>query len=417
MKKIKRYLAVCTASALLLALAGCGSQNTPETTAAAQQPASSAAPETTTAAQPATTAAESSSAAPETTAAQAKSNASGDIPTLNVGWSNELHTGNMELAFLRTEAFSGNPVYLKPVSDSQLELVKDGETIAYINKILTKGAAECATLMSQGHMDVAYCSSTAMLTSYDTGTDVSVLCPVQSGGVAVVASVKAPYNTFEELVAYAKDAEMPIMGGYHSAVSSPRIVLEYALKEAGLTVTEDSADYNADVLLMDLKGLSNLIPSLSSGQVELWAGPIPNPQNAEAQGIGKIIATLDELPGGKWVDFPCCTLNIMNSVKETYPEVVQALVQATADIMDYAQTNREDTAAAMSEYVGLDIEILQQNNTTYSIDPNQKFQDGMSVYFEAMTEMGKFSDRLAGKSFEDVKNEVFDFSFAQNVLK
>lgn len=340
-----------------------------------------------------------------------------EIPTFNVGWSNELHTGNMELAFLRPEAFENNPVHLKPVSDTQLELIKDGETIAYINKILTKGAAECATLLSQGHMDIAYCSSTAMLTAYDTGTDVNILCPVQSGGVAVVAAANAPYNTFEELVEYAKNSDTPIVGGYHSAISSPRIVLEYALEEAGLTVTEDSADFTADVLLIDLKGLSNLVPALSSGQVELWAGPIPNPQNAEAQGVGKIIATLDELPGGKWVDFPCCTLNVMESVKNEHPEAVQALVDATKDIMDYAQTNRDDTAAAMSEYVGLDEEILKKNDTTYDITPNEHFKNGMKVYFEAMTGMGKFTDRLAGKTFEEVENTVFDFSFAENATK
>lgn len=340
-----------------------------------------------------------------------------EIPTFNVGWSNELHTGNMELAFLRPEAFENNPVHLKPVSDTQLELIKDGETIAYINKILTKGAAECATLLSQGHMDIAYCSSTAMLTAYDTGTDVNILCPVQSGGVAVVATANAPYNTFDELVEYAKNSDTPIVGGYHSAISSPRIVLEYALEEAGLTVTEDSADFTADVLLIDLKGLSNLVPALSSGQVELWAGPIPNPQNAEAQGVGKIIATLDELPGGKWVDFPCCTLNVMESVKNEHPEAVQALVDATKDIMDYAQTNRDDTAAAMSEYVGLDEEILKKNDTTYDITPNEHFKNGMKVYFEAMTGMGKFTDRLAGKTFEEVENTVFDFSFAENATK
>ena len=133
--------------------------------------------------------------------------------------------------------------------------------------------------------------------------------------------------------------------------------------------------------------------------------------------VGKIIASLDELPGGKWVDFPCCTLNIMAPIKEKYPEQVQAIVDSTKDIMDYAQTNREDTTAAMTEYVGLDEEILKKNDTTYSITPDEHFKNGMSIYFEAMTDMGKFSDRLAGKTFEEVENTVFDFSFAENALK
>ena len=340
-----------------------------------------------------------------------------EIPTLNVGWSNELHTGQMELSMVRSEKFSGNKTHLKPISDVQLELVKDGKTIAYINKILTKGAAECATLLGQGHMDVAYCSSTGMISAYDSGTDVNILCPIQSGGIAIVAAKDAPYNTFEELVAYAKKAEIPIMAGYHSAVSSPRVVLEYALKEAGLKVTENQADFEADVVMMDLKGISNLIPTLSSGQVELWAGPIPNPQNAEAQGIGKIIATLDELPGGKWVDFPCCTMNVRTEIKEKYPEIIQALVDVTYDISEYATNNREDTAEALSAFVGLDKSILAKNDTTYAINPDQRFQDGMKLYVEVMTEIGKLKGRLSGMSYDHAKDLVFDFSFANNTLK
>ena len=354
---------------------------------------------------------------PETQSAEGSDESPAEIPTLNVGWSNELHTGNMHLSFLKPELFENNSVHLRPISDSQLELVKDGEVIAYINHILTKGAAECVTLLNQGHMDLAYCSSTAIMAGYDTGLDVSVLCPIQSGGVSIVAATDAPYNTFEELVEYAKEYELPIMAGYHSAISSPRIVLEYALREAGLTVTEDASDYSADVLMMDLKGISNLIPSLSSGQVELWAGPVPNPQNAEAQNIGKIIARLDDLPDGKWVDFPCCTMNVMNSIKEKYPEVVQSMVQVTTDISSYAQNNSEETAELMSEYIGLDTEVLMKNDTTYLTEITDHFTDGMNLYCDVMSDMGKFTGRLHDKPMEEIMDEVFDFTFIEKNAK
>lgn len=340
-----------------------------------------------------------------------------EIPTINVGWSNELHTGNMHLNFIKPELFENNPVHLKPISDTQFELIKDGEVISYVNFMHSKGAAESTTLMGQGHMDLAYCSSTAMLTAYDSGMDVSILCPIQSGGVSVVAAKNAPYNTFEELVEYAKKSDKPIVGGYHSAISSPRIVLEYALRDAGLTVTEDAADYSADVVLMDLKGISNLIPSLSSGQVELWAGPVPNPQNAEAQNIGKIIATLDELPEGKWVDFPCCTMNVRNEIKEKYPEVIQAMVQVTADVADYAQNNREETAELMTEFIGLDKEVLMQNDTTYKTEIDEHFTDGMATYHSAMSEIGKFTGRLKDKPIDEVMDAVFDFTYVEKLSK
>ena len=75
----------------------------------------------------------------------------------------------------------------------------------------------------------------------------------------------------------------------------------------------------------------------------------------------------------------------------------------------------EKTAEIMSDYIGLDVEILNQNDTTYSIVPNEHFISGMELYFNAMTEMGKFSGRLADTTFEEVQEKVFDFSFAESV--
>jgi NitT/TauT family transport system substrate-binding protein len=339
----------------------------------------------------------------------------GEIPTFRIGWNNELHTGNMHLVFEKPELFENNDIHLRPITNQQLELVKDGEVIAIFEFTLVKGASESVTLMTQGHMDVAYGSSTAYMMAADQGLDVRILCPVQSGGVAIVGDIDAEYNTFDELVEYAKNTEVPLKAGYHSAISSPRIVLEYALRDTGIKVTEDTSDFEADVVMTDLKGLSNLIPSLSSGQVELWAGPVPYPQNAEAQGVGKIIATLDELPGGKWVDFPCCTMNVHNDLIENYPEVVQALVQATTDIHNFVQNEREETADILAGFMGLEKEVLLNNDTTYSTEINENFINGMRIYYEAMTEMGKFSGKFLGKDFDEIKDRVFDFSFRENI--
>lgn len=383
----------------LVSFAGCGgSKETAETEAPADQTEAVESPEGTDAG--------------ETTEAGDK-----DLPQITIVWGQDLHTANMQMVFEKPELFTDNEVYLQPTSESTLDLIKDGKPIANLNFIIGSSGSENVTMMLQNQIDIAYSSSTAFMTGIDQGLDCSILCPIQSGGVSVVADIDAPYDTFEELIEYAKGQEVPIKAGYHSAVSSPRIVLEYALTDAGLKVTEDTADFEADVVMTDLKGLNNLVPSLSSNQVELWAGPIPNPQNAEAQGVGKIIATLDELPGGKWVDFPCCTMNVRNELIREYPDVVQALVQVTADVHDFAQNNRVETAELLSDFVGLDREVMEKNDTTYITEPTENFKNGMRIYYEAMTQMGKFSGEFAGKEFDEVKDQVFDFSFIENVKK
>ena len=189
------------------------------------------------------------------------------------------------------------------------------------------------------------------------------------------------------------------------------------MKDAGLKVTENPADYSADVLMIDLKGLANLVPSLASGQADLWAGPAPNPQNAVAMGVGKIIATLNDLPDGKWVNFPCCTFNVLQSTIDQYPEIVAAMAQVTYDIMDYAQNHKDEIAPYMSQFVGLEESVLKQHNIVYTTAPDAQFVNGMETYFDAMKGMGKITGRLADKSFDEVLNLVFDFSFINSVEK
>ena len=41
-----------------------------------------------------------------------------------IGWNNELHTGNMHLAFERPDLFENNDIHLRPISNQHLELVQ-----------------------------------------------------------------------------------------------------------------------------------------------------------------------------------------------------------------------------------------------------------------------------------------------------
>lgn len=338
-----------------------------------------------------------------------------EVPTINLSWGNEMHTGIMYLPFLAPELFEKESVRINPLSQEMGELQVNGETIAMIKRIVTKGGSECATMMSQGNLDIALTSSTAMMTAYDVDTDLSIMSPIQCDGVAIAAKADAPYNNFIEFVEYAKTAEQPIKAGYHSAISSPRVVLEAAMKDAGLKVTEDASDFEADVVMVDLKGVQNLVPSLSSGQVEIWAGPAPHPQNAEETGVGKIISTLNELPEGKWENFPCCCYAARNEVVEKYPEVIEALGEVITYTCDYANNNQEKTGEMLADIVGVEKDILPKSLIVYGTEPNDTFINGINIYYNAMKEMGKFSGKLVENDFETAKDSLFNFEIMEKV--
>lgn len=340
-----------------------------------------------------------------------------EVPTINLSWGNEMHTGIMYLPFIAPELFENESVRINPLSEDMGELQVDGQTIANIKRIVTKGGSECATMMGQESLDIALTSSTAMMTAYDVEAGVSILSPIQCDGVAITAKVDAPYNTFLEFVEYAKTAEQPVKAGYHSAISSPRVVLESAMKDAGLNVTEDPSDFEAEILMVDLKGVQNLVPSLSSGQVEIWAGPAPHPQNAEDNGVGKIISTLNELPEGKWAEFPCCCYAARNVIVEEHPEVIEALGQVITYTADYANNNQEATGELLAEIVGVEKDILPRSLIVYGTEPNDTFVNGINIYYNAMKEMGKFSGKLIENDFETAKETLFNFAIMEKVNK
>ncbi len=391
---MKKILSVFLTGAIMLSMFGCSSQKVEE-----QHPSESSV-------------SQSNEASKEKEKSESEKE---DLPVLSVSWGNEMHTGILNLPFIAPELFEKGEVRIEPMGDGQGKLISDDKAVAVLKRVITKGGSECATLMSQKHLDVAFTSSTAMMTAYDVGTEVQILCPIQCDGVAIAAVKDAPFNTFEELVAYAKESEQPVKAGYHSAISSPRIVLESALKDAGLNVTEDPSNFDADILMVDLKGVQNLVSSLSSKQVEVWAGPAPHPQNAESTGVGKIISTLNQIPGGKWENFPCCALAARKEIIDNHPEAMQALVKLSTEVAEYANNNQEKTGELLSELVGVEKDILPKSLIVYSTNPDEKFTNGIAIYYDAMKQMNKFSGRLLENSFDEAQKEFFNFTYAKQL--
>ena len=93
------------------------------------------------------------------------------------------------------------------------------------------------------------------------------------------------------------------------------------------------------------------------------------------------------------------------------------MVQITSDIADFAQTNREETAELMTEFIGLEKEVLMKNDTTYRTEITENFTNGMSTYLDAMSQMGKFTGRLKDKPADEFIKEVFNFTFVENLKK
>ncbi|MBP7331221.1 MAG: ABC transporter substrate-binding protein [Firmicutes bacterium] len=339
-----------------------------------------------------------------------------EIPTLSFAYGTDTHTCLPNVAMKDPGAFANKSVRINPVSDTQFELIKDKNIIARFNVLPSKSGAESATMMAQGQLDSVLCSNTAMLSAYDVGTNIKILSPLQGGGVSMIMAPETDFYGWDSIKKYIESSQSPVKIGYHSAISGPRILIESILKDAGFKLTEDPADTTADVLMVDLKGAQNLLPSIRSGAVDAWVGPSAHPENAVDQGLGKIVMTLADFPPqGKWTVFPCCVLAAADKVIQEHPEVIEALVSVVADCTEYASTNPEKFAEINSPIIGIKKEVIMASNENivYSSVPSQEWQDGIKLYFDAIKSMGKFTDRLKDTDFTTVQKEIFDFSFVE----
>lgn len=339
-----------------------------------------------------------------------------EIPTLSIAYGNDLHCCMLNVAMKDTEAFADKDFRINPLSDTQFELLKNDEAIAKFNVIRGKTGAECATMMAQGHLDMSMCSNTAMQCAYDAGTDIKILSPLHVGAVAMVMAPDVDFYGFDALKKHIDELQRPFKVGYPSAISGPRILTEYVLKEAGFKVTEDPADVSADVLMVDLNGFQNVTTCISNGTVDAWVGTSPFQENAVALGMGKIVLKVDDYPPqGKWNNFPCCVLASKTDAVNQYPEIIEGIVSVVADTIDYANDNWEKFAEINAPIIGFDKEVILASNIVYTHEATQEWMKGIEIYFDTIKSLGKFSNRLKDADYDTMEKEVIDFSFLEKV--
>lgn len=334
------------------------------------------------------------------------------IPELTMSWGNELHTGVMNVVTKKPEIFKEKGVYLNPLSKDKFELIEKDKKIAILNFVPSKGGSETANLMSQGHVDYGFGSNTAFLTAVDNGAKLKIASPFQSDGIALVFPQGTNLKNWNDIKKHIEGLKEPLKLGYHSPVSGPRIVIESVLKAQGLKVTENPADSTADVLLVDLKGSSNLLPSLASKQVDAWVGPSHHPEAAEEKGVGEIALTLKDFPeDGQWTDFPCCVFAATDKAINDYPEATKALTKLVSENAKYCSENHEEMSKIMAEVIGVSEDTIKKCEIKYFTQPSEKWMQGIGTYVEKLNEMNKFNGQLKGLDYEEVKKLVFDFRY------
>lgn len=337
-----------------------------------------------------------------------------NLPSYKLSYVRTTHHTPFLVAATKGEEFKGFGTYLKPlIPREKYQLVSGGKPIAVIDLVLAKSGSETSTLFAQKQIDLAMASVTAIMAGIDKGTKMHIVAPLQTEGMALVAPKDAKFSDFASFVAFAKASKLPVKVGYHSPTSAPKILLERALKEAGLKVTEDPNDYTAKILMADLKETSNMLPALASRQVEAIVGPSPFPEQAVSKGAGKIAFDLRDMPPkGYWHDFPCCVVVASDDIIKTDAKVVKALVDLTLKTNAWCNTHRAETAKISADWIGIDLAAANASTLVFLPGFSQAWVRWAGTYMDLLDGMGNFKGSLKGKKIDEVKPLLFDFAFA-----
>jgi NitT/TauT family transport system substrate-binding protein len=340
-----------------------------------------------------------------------------DLPNLKVGYIFTTHHTPLIVAAQKGEAFKQMGVYLRPVvTKEKYELMVNGKPVAMLQFVVAKSGSETAALFARNQLDLAMASVTAIMAGIDNGTPIKILGPLQTEGMALVAPKDSPLTDWNSFMTNVKTAKKPVKIGYHSPTSAPKIVLEGALKQAGLRVTEDPNDQSAQVLLADLKGTTNMIPALASKQVDAIVGPSPFPEVAVSRGMGKIIVNLRDLPPvGHWYDFPCCVTAARDEITAKYPAVVEQFIALISKTSVWCNKNRIEAGTLTADWIGLPVDTAKTSTLVYLSKFSKSWMRNADKLMAILNDMGNFKGSLKGKTINEVKTVLFDMRFIDSV--
>jgi len=254
------------------------------------------------------------------------------------------------------------------------------------------------------------------MSAVDSGTPIKILSPIQTEGMGLVVAKDSPISDWESFMKYIKKSNKPVKIGYHSPTSAPRIVFEGSLKQTGIKVTENPNDQTAQVLLVDLKETTNLIPALTSKQVDAVVGPSPFPEVAVSRGVGKIVVELRDLPPkGHWQDFPCCVTAATDSAIKNYPRILEKFVLLISKTNSWCNKNRIEAATITAEWIGLPPETAKSSSLNYLPKFTKNWMKNANEYMTVLNRMNKFKGLLKNKTLEETRSILLDTQFIDKV--
>lgn len=338
------------------------------------------------------------------------------VPTLKVG-----HVGHDHHIALYVAAEAGRDleksygVYLKELKPQEVyELYDNGRLAATLILVRVGGGAKMPAALEQGHIEVGLGGLGPIIKFVDKGSPIKVLAPLNNDGDALVLRNDVVASTWAEFAALAKNAGKPLRIGYKDPMANAYLIFIRAIAEAGLRYGQEPVGPDGrpvQVIMVNLQGEENALPSLESGIVDGVVVNEPSPSLIVHKKIGRRLANLSALPPeGRWQGHPCCVVAAGETALKEKRSAVVSLLKVIAAGGDLMARDREKAFAAEAKWTKTPPEVGRKSilNVSYVVRPDEKWLKGVDTWIEMMVSSGQFQKNLKGKSPAAIRAALFD---------
>ncbi|NBB94596.1 MAG: ABC transporter substrate-binding protein [Planctomycetes bacterium] len=345
-------------------------------------------------------------------------------PLLNVGHVGHDHQIALYIAALKGRQFLDRyGVGLLPVRDGEVyDLVEGESTLARLRLLKVGGGSRMPAALSRGEIDVGLGGVPAVVNladDSDVSRGVKIICPLQTDGDMLVMQPDSPVHSWAEFLAEAKRRGRPLVIGYKAPLAVALLVFQGALDAANITWSTQDAD-DVQVVLHNMRGGRNAIPLITGGTLDGFIMNQPVPAIAEHKGVGKVVASLRDLPpAGKWEDHPCCCVCATGEAFSKHPDALRALLKCIHLGDAYIAAQPAEAAALAATWIKTPPEVERASVPTisYGTLPTDRWRAGLLTWLELMAERDYFTGRFADAPPQDVAAAVCDFTLCNEAAE
>lgn len=345
------------------------------------------------------------------------------LPVLKVGHVGHDHQIALGVAALAGEKFRETcGAWLEELKPREIYVLHCEEgPLARLDLIKVHGGSGMPAAMERGQIDIGYGGVPAVAFFVDKGNDFKIVSALNTDGDMLVMRKGFGATGWEEFVEKVRTTEKPLSIGYKAPVAVAKLIFEKGLQAEGIEFgAPDLSASNMRIVMVNLHGQKNMIPSLASGAVDGFVTNEPAASRAVVTGCGEIVCDLADLPPrGKWEYHPCCCIAVRQETLEKHRKILLALLKTMLVATERIHSDKDRAAQIAADWTRTALEVEQSSvpNIHYMAKPDERWFKGMKTWVELMQETAAFTDRFANKAPQAVIHQLCDFSLIEEAEK